>query len=138
MICRLSFYRFWKLPRLPLRVRSGLPFSRATVHLLRADSHSAETVELVADILSHAPIDFLFIDGDHTYDGVKRDFELYLPLVAKGGMVALHDIHPRPEEPRIEVWRFWQELRAQYPAATEWIDDSPQGRPIGIGLIRKN
>ena len=120
--CRAGFYRDFASPG-------------QTVHLLRADSHSPKTVELVAATLGHAPIDFLFIDGDHTYDGVKRDFELYLPLVAKGGMVALHDIHPRPEEPRIEVWRFWEELRARYPEATEWIDDSPQGRPIGIGLI---
>jgi predicted O-methyltransferase YrrM len=36
-------------------------------------------------------IDFLFIDGDHTYDGVRRDFEEWTPHLAAGGSVALHD-----------------------------------------------
>lgn len=36
-------------------------------------------------------IDFLHIDADHHYDGVKRDWELYSPLVAEGGVITLHD-----------------------------------------------
>lgn len=36
-------------------------------------------------------IDFLFIDGDHNYDGVKADWDLYSPLLASGAMVAFHD-----------------------------------------------
>jgi hypothetical protein len=40
----------------------------------------------------------LFIDGDHTYEGVRRDFEMYSPLVRKGGIIAFHDIYPGPEE----------------------------------------
>jgi hypothetical protein len=35
--------------------------------------------------------DFIFIDGDHTYDAVSQDFELYLPKVKKGGLVFMHD-----------------------------------------------
>jgi hypothetical protein len=35
--------------------------------------------------------DFIFIDGDHTYDAVAQDFELYLPKVKKGGLVFMHD-----------------------------------------------
>ena len=34
-------------------------------------------------------IDFLFLDGDHSYEGVRRDFENYAPLVRPGGIVAL-------------------------------------------------
>jgi hypothetical protein len=30
-------------------------------------------------------VDFLFIDGDHTYEGVKKDFEMYSPLVRREG-----------------------------------------------------
>ncbi len=37
------------------------------------------------------PIDFLFIDGDHAYDAVKRDFEDWSPHVAPHGAVAFHD-----------------------------------------------
>jgi hypothetical protein len=35
--------------------------------------------------------DFIFIDGDHTYDAVFQDFEMYLPKVKKGGLVFMHD-----------------------------------------------
>jgi hypothetical protein len=37
------------------------------------------------------PIRFLWIDGDHTYDGAKSDFEMFVPHVVEGGIVALHD-----------------------------------------------
>jgi predicted O-methyltransferase YrrM len=36
-------------------------------------------------------IDFLFIDGDHAYEGVRKDWELYSPLLAEGALVAFHD-----------------------------------------------
>lgn len=37
------------------------------------------------------PIDFLFIDGDHSYDGVKHDFEAFSPWLTDGALVAFHD-----------------------------------------------
>lgn len=37
------------------------------------------------------PIDFLLIDGDHTFEGVQRDFECYLPWLRKNALVAFHD-----------------------------------------------
>jgi hypothetical protein len=36
-------------------------------------------------------IDFLFIDGDHSYEGVKTDFELYSKLLSDQGIIAIHD-----------------------------------------------
>jgi len=36
--------------------------------------------------------DFVFIDGDHSYEGSSADFEAYYPLVKKGGIFAGHDI----------------------------------------------
>lgn len=36
-------------------------------------------------------IDFLFIDGDHSYEGVKTDFELYSTLLSDRGIIAIHD-----------------------------------------------
>lgn len=36
-------------------------------------------------------LDFLFIDGDHTYDGVKQDFDLYYEKVRPGGYIYFHD-----------------------------------------------
>jgi len=40
------------------------------------------------------PIKFLFIDADHDYEGVKRDFDFYEKFVVPGGLIALHDVHP--------------------------------------------
>jgi MMP 1-O-methyltransferase len=38
------------------------------------------------------PIRLLWIDGDHTYAGVKEDFDLFSPFVSTGGIVAFHDV----------------------------------------------
>jgi len=120
--CRAEFYQAFANPG-------------QEIHLVRADSHSPKTAAQVQQLLGGREIDFLFIDGDHTYAGVKQDFELYRPLVAKNGLIALHDIAPRADEPRIEVWKFWQELKQRQPGVIEWLDDSANGRRIGIGLI---
>ncbi len=36
-------------------------------------------------------IDLIFIDGDHSYEGVKRDWELFLPYLSEFGVVVFHD-----------------------------------------------
>lgn len=36
-------------------------------------------------------LDFVFVDGDHSYEGVKKDFETYAPKLKRGGIIALHD-----------------------------------------------
>lgn len=120
--CRTRFYR---------------SFAQANqqLDLVRADSHSPETARHVTGLLRGKQIDFLFIDGDHTYAGVKQDYELYSRMMAPGGFIALHDVAPRPEEPRIEVWKFWEELKQRTPAAKEWLDTTPAGRKIGIGMV---
>jgi hypothetical protein len=40
----------------------------------------------------NAPLRLLWIDGDHTYDGAKTDFDLYSPFLNEGAIVAFHDI----------------------------------------------
>jgi hypothetical protein len=42
-------------------------------------------------VLQDIKIDFLFIDGDHSYEGVKRDFELYTQLLTENGVIIIHD-----------------------------------------------
>ncbi len=41
-------------------------------------------------------IDFIFIDGDHSYEGLKGDWEAWRPLIAQRGIVALHDSRSAP------------------------------------------
>ena len=62
------------------------------MHLIQADSHSEISFNRVKKILQSHKIDLLFIDGDHSYEGVKKDYELYSPFVKKGGMIVFHDI----------------------------------------------
>lgn len=50
---------------------------------------SYEVIDKVKQITKE--MDLLFIDGDHSYDGVKKDWDLYFPLVKKGGYVIFHD-----------------------------------------------
>ncbi|MFT3705740.1 MAG: class I SAM-dependent methyltransferase [Agriterribacter sp.] len=43
-------------------------------------------------------IDFLFIDGDHSIEGCKMDFDMYASKIISGGYIAFHDYyHDRPE-----------------------------------------
>ena len=43
-------------------------------------------------------IDVLFIDGDHSYEGVKSDFELYSTILSENGIIILHDTDEKYEE----------------------------------------
>jgi predicted O-methyltransferase YrrM len=41
-------------------------------------------------------VDFIFVDGDHSFNGLRQDWELWAPLIMGGGVVALHDSCPTP------------------------------------------
>lgn len=117
------------------------PTQRVTC--LEADSHSPRTLDRVVDWLRGRKFDFLFIDGDHTYDGVKRDYEMYAPLVRPGGIIAFHDIVPDfrtrfgVPTPRDvgEVPRFWSELKANPPGRLEELVEDPDQDGYGIGVL---
>jgi predicted O-methyltransferase YrrM len=102
-----------------------------TMHLLRADSSAPNTIEKVKSIFGERLVDFLFIDGNHTYQGVKKDFELYSPLVRKGGIIALHDIAVHPDDANCNVDRFWNEIKNHN--SREFIEDQAQ-MWAGIGV----
>lgn len=110
-----------------------------TIASLEADSHAPATVERVKALLGSQPLDFLFIDGDHSYAGVRRDCELYAPLVRAGGLIALHDINAGADVPEGESWagdvpHFWSELRAG--REVEELVAAPDRVGYGIGLVR--
>ncbi len=77
------------------------------------------------------------IDGDHTYEGVKREFELYAPFVRPGGVIGFHDVLPNELSPECEVDRFWSELK-RGRRAEEFLDpydDRGAGQWGGIGVV---
>jgi len=105
-----------------------------TVYSLKEDSHLRSSLRKVELILAGKQLDFIFIDGDHSYEGVKKDFELYSPLVRKGGIVAFHDICKHPPEMGVQVDQFYEELKAHY-RHEEIIAEPETQKWAGIGVI---
>lgn len=110
-------------------------FARAQQRVVpvQGNSHAGGTLRVVQEALENQPLDYLFIDGDHTYEGVKRDFEMYAPLVRRGGLIAFHDIAEGPPESVGGVPRFWAEVKSQY-RHREIVEDPLQGG-FGIGIL---
>jgi predicted O-methyltransferase YrrM len=104
------------------------------LQFIQDDSHDVKTRARLEEILGGREIDFLMIDGDHTYEGVRQDFELYAPLVKRGSPIAFHDILPHPEDSLCEVDRFWNEIRSGY-RHLEFTDISPGAQYGGIGVL---
>jgi cephalosporin hydroxylase len=102
-------------------------FEKKDIHFVRENSQSLECQERVRRILDGRPIDFLFIDADHSYEGVKKDFELYAPFVRASGMIAFHDILDNG------VDRLWGEIRSDF-RHQEIVEDYKQ-QSTGIGLV---
>lgn len=114
-------------------------FTRANqkMTLLRTDSQKPETVDQVKTIFGNNPVDFAFIDADHRYEGVKKDYLLYSPLVRPGGLIGFHDIYHDRENVGIEVFHLWNQLKEHYPGQwQEFLVPDKHGRYIGLGLLR--
>jgi predicted O-methyltransferase YrrM len=122
----------------PGRVGLYRSFGRRTqrIEVMRTDSRSDATRAEVERFFAHEPLDLLFIDGDHSYDAVRDDYERYSPLVRIGGLVAFHDIVEGPESAVGGVPRFWREVRGELNDSQELVESRDQGG-YGIGLGRR-
>lgn len=104
------------------------------MQLFRGNSHNEMTLKSVKRVLAGRKLSILFIDGDHTYDGVKRDWEMYSPLVDSGGLVIFHDIVKHTGVPDCDVDKFWDELKADH-SHEEFICPEDGAAWGGIGVI---
>ncbi|MFX1395121.1 MAG: class I SAM-dependent methyltransferase, partial [Promethearchaeota archaeon] len=91
--------------------KSFLTNKQKLYYFLR-NSHLQSTLQEIKKKLKDKKIDLLFIDGDHSYKGVKKDFEMYSPLVKKKGIIAFHDIiKAKPGFWPFKVYKFWNEIK---------------------------
>ena len=119
-------YPAWKIP-----IYKSFARPKQTIELVRADSHLPASFEQIKKLLNGKKIDYLFIDGDHTYAGVKQDFEMYSPFVRKGGIVVFHDIVVHDEDCQVD--KFWAEIKLKY-SHKEFVNDWKQ-RQFGVGVL---
>jgi predicted O-methyltransferase YrrM len=127
--------------RIPLYESFAGPAQR--LELLRVDSHAASTAAVLERVLAGRRLDYAFIDGDHTYDGVRQDFELCLRFAAPDAVIAFHDIAPEKNPEWVAaaeaapgdgaVHGFWTQVKRGY-AHDEFIRDTAQ-EGYGIGVL---
>jgi len=97
---------------------------------IRGDSHSLEIIEMVGKNCRSDKVDFLFIDGDHSFQGVKEDWIAYSPLVRKGGVVVFHDVACHVDETE-EVDIFWKLLKK----GNNYVEIKSTPNSTGIGVL---
>jgi len=103
------------------------------VSIIEGDSHKEESLNEVKEILKGESVDLLFIDGDHSYEGVKKDYEMYRGLVSDGGFIVFHDIKDTECHRQLDcfVGKFWEELDGE---KIEFLNNEVLS--CGIGVLK--
>lgn len=101
------------------------------VYIINGDSHSLQIHNQIKQILEEKKLDFLFIDGDHSENGVKLDYFMYKEFVKNGGLIGFHDIKESDfhKNAGCLVSNFWNDIEG----VKYWFtSDNHWG---GIGII---
>ncbi|MFA6814598.1 MAG: class I SAM-dependent methyltransferase [Patescibacteria group bacterium] len=76
---------------------------------------------------------YIYIDGDHSYEGVKLDYKLFWPKLEKNGFMVFHDVVAKGylDKGLFGVWKFWQELKNKNHIIFPFPKES------GLGILQK-
>lgn len=90
------------------------PALRRTLALADLEDHVAAVVGPSAAVGAAfgGPASFVFIDGGHAMDTALADYRAWAGHVARGGILAIHDVFPNPEDggrPPYEIWKMARE-----------------------------
>jgi predicted O-methyltransferase YrrM len=94
--------------------------SQLTKHKLQEKVKFLEMLSFDAVMHISEPIDFIFVDGDHSLDGVKRDWADWSPKVKKGGYIALHDTSVPKHDARVQELGSYQYFQSHISKDTRF------------------
>jgi cephalosporin hydroxylase len=97
---------------------------------VHGDTSDVRTLGMVREAIGDGRVGMLFIDADHSYRAVERDYHWFGSMVMNGGFIAFHDIVDGPRTGG-GVAKFWSELQGdkrEFCVGADWG---------GIGVIRK-
>jgi len=122
---------------------SGIFSHDKNVSLIFGRSDSPGVITKVKNIIG-IDVDLLFIDGEHTYEVVKSDYENYGHLVRPGGLIMFHDTQSTARSPRsaphgCKVKQFWRELidKNVVKEYFEFCFNANQAQQMGTGIVVK-
>lgn len=95
-------------------------------------SEDFKVVDKLREFLNGEKIDIIFVDADHSYDGVKKDFDLYYPFLSNNGLMCFHDINTHLIDSLVSINLFWKEICDKFK--TKEISCN-EGNSLGIGII---
>lgn len=120
---------------------SGIGFWRKNVakkhfRTLKLSDHITTfvmTTQEFAVTLPKKKYEYIYVDGDHSYSGVKLDYSLFWPRLKKNGFMVFHDVHVKWTRNlgRFGVWKLWKELPDKHKIIFPFPSES------GLGILQK-
>lgn len=94
--------------------------------------HVMTTNEFEKKARKRIKYDYIYIDGDHSYEGALRDYQLFWPMLRSGGFMSFHDISIKGHRPEGEygVWKVWKKIARKNAFSFEYLGS-------GLGVVQK-
>lgn len=125
-------------PELMIGVDASSEKNHSSATMITGDVLHLDTYQKVLETLGEKKVDFLFLSHDRTWAGMKKEYQMFSPLVRKGGIIAMDSIRqnsPAYNMAGIETWRVWTSIirdnRLKY---FEFWDIGNNGYGPGIGM----